>query len=33
MNQLKSPEYAAIALLREEGADARAVIVEGCREA
>ena len=28
-NWLKSPEYAAIAPLREEGADAQAIIVDG----
>ena len=28
-NWLQSPEYAAIASLREEGADAQAIIVEG----
>lgn len=27
---LSSPEYASIASLREEGADAQAIIVEGC---
>jgi uncharacterized protein (DUF1330 family) len=29
---LASTEYKAIASLREEGADARAILVEGCRE-
>jgi uncharacterized protein (DUF1330 family) len=29
-NWLTSPEYAAIAPLREQGADAQAIIAEGC---